>query len=58
MGRFKLMSAIKGKMKVINVPKNLERMVKLSGLGALGIFEKEENKNYAKRSKRNEYKLF
>ena len=42
MGRFKLMNALKGKLKVVNVPKGLERMVKLSGLMALGIFEKEE----------------
>ncbi|MBQ6143550.1 MAG: anti-sigma factor antagonist [Clostridia bacterium] len=42
MGRFKLMNALKGKLKVINIPKNLERMIKLSGLMSLGIFEKEE----------------
>ena len=38
MGRFKEMAAIKGKLKVVNIPKRLERMIKLSGLGALGIF--------------------
>lgn len=38
MGRFKLVSALKGKLKVINIPTRLERMIKLSGLGALGIF--------------------
>ncbi len=58
MGRFKLMSAIKGNLKVINIPKSLERMVKLSGLNALGIFEKEEKKVNARRNKRNEYKFF
>ncbi len=42
MGRFKLMSALKGKLKVVNIPKNLERMIRLSGLTSLGIFEKEE----------------
>ena len=42
MGRFKLMNALKGKLKVINIPQNLERMIKLSGLMSLGIFEKEE----------------
>lgn len=42
MGRFKLMKALKGKLKVVNIPKNLERMIKLSGLMRLGIFEKEE----------------
>lgn len=51
MGRFKLMSALKGSLKVINIPKNLERMVKISGLGALGIFEKEEKTNNARRYK-------
>ena len=42
MGRFKCVSSLKGKLKVINIPKNLERMIKLSGLTSLGIFEKEE----------------
>lgn len=41
MGRFKLMNALKGRLKVINIPKNLERMIRLSGLTSLGIFEKE-----------------
>lgn len=41
MGRFKLMNALKGKLKVINVPTGLERMIRLSGLMSLGIFEKE-----------------
>ncbi len=51
MGRFKLMSAMGGKLKVVDVPKSLERMIKLSGLGTLGVFEKEEEKNYAKYNK-------
>lgn len=38
MGRYKLMKSMGGKLKVINVPKRLERMVKLSGLTALDIF--------------------
>lgn len=58
MGRFKLMSALRGKLKVINIPKNLERMIKLSGLGTLGIFENKEEKIYAGNNKRNEHKLF
>ena len=58
MGRFKLMSAMKGNLKVINIPQGLERMVKLSGLCALGIFEKEDKKTNARCNKRNEYKLF
>ena len=57
MGRFKLMSALKGTLKVINVPSNLTRMVKLSGLGSLGIFEREEQNN-ERCNKRNEYKFF
>lgn len=44
MGRFKAVSSLKGKLKVVNIPKNLERMIKLSGLASLGIFEKEEVK--------------
>ncbi len=51
MGRFKLINSFKGKLKVINVPKNLERMIKLSGLSALGIFEKEDVKINARNSK-------
>ncbi len=38
MGRYKLMNSLRGKLKVINVPKNLERMIRLSGLMSLGIF--------------------
>lgn len=39
MGRYKLMNSIGGKIKIINIPKRLERVVKLSGLIKLGIFE-------------------
>lgn len=38
MGRYKLMTSLRGKLRVVNVPKNLERMIKLSGLTTLGIF--------------------
>lgn len=38
MGRYKLMTSLRGKIKVVAVPKRLERMIKLSGLMALGIF--------------------
>lgn len=44
MGRFRAVSSLKGKLKVVNIPKNLERMIRLSGLASLGIFEKEEVK--------------
>ena len=38
MGRFKLMKTANGELKVVNVPKRLERMIKISGLTRLGIF--------------------
>lgn len=38
MGRYKLMVTAGGKLKVVNIPKRIERMVKLSGLMKLGIF--------------------
>ncbi len=41
MGRYKLMKSFGGNLEVINVPKRLERMVKLAGLSALGLFGKE-----------------
>jgi stage II sporulation protein AA (anti-sigma F factor antagonist) len=39
MGRFKLVSSLGGKLRVVNVPKRLERIIKLSGLASLGILE-------------------
>lgn len=41
MGRYKLVNSYGGKLKVINVPKRLERIIKLSGLGVLKVFESE-----------------
>ena len=38
MGRLKLMKTSNGELKVVNVPKRLERMIKMSGLTRLGIF--------------------
>lgn len=38
MGRYKLVKSLNGTLKVINIPNRLERMIKLSGLVALGIF--------------------
>ncbi len=58
MGRFKLINSLKGKLMVINIPKNLERMIMLSGLTSLGIFEKGGKKTNVRSSKRNEYKFF
>ncbi len=49
MGRFKLISSLKGTLKVINIPKNLERMIKLSGLAKLGIFEEEDKRKPCRR---------
>ena len=43
MGRYKYMKAQSGELRVVNVPKRLERMIKLSGLEKLGIFESSEN---------------
>lgn len=39
MGRYKLMKLLDGELKIINVPGRMEKMVKLSGLMNLGIFE-------------------
>lgn len=38
MGRFKLVKNVGGNLKVVNIPKRLERMIKMSGLTKLGIF--------------------
>ena len=40
--RLKLIKSLGGDLKVINVPKNLDRMIRLSGLSQLGIFESED----------------
>ena len=37
MGRFRLMKLLNGKLKVVNVPPHIARLIKLSGLEALGI---------------------
>ena len=39
MGRYRLMSLYGGIVRVVNVPDELERMMKLSGLSALDIIE-------------------
>lgn len=39
MGRYKLMKSINGQISVINVPDSILRMIKLSGLTALGIIK-------------------
>lgn len=37
MGRFRLMKLLNGNLKVVNVPDHIDRLIKLSGLKALGI---------------------
>lgn len=44
MGRYRLMQLLKGKVEVINMPANIERLVALSGLGALGVIKKGGSK--------------
>jgi len=39
MGRFRLMKLFGGRVEVINASKSLERIFKLSGLGALGVLK-------------------
>lgn len=39
MGRYKLMCSLGGKLKIVNIPRKIERIVKLSGLIKLGIFD-------------------
>ena len=44
MGRYKLMNLIGGKLRVINVPKHINRIMKLSGLEVLGVIENGSEK--------------
>jgi stage II sporulation protein AA (anti-sigma F factor antagonist) len=37
MGRYRLMQSIGGVVKVINMPAHIEKLIKLSGLGILGL---------------------
>ena len=39
MGRYRQMSLIGGKLKVVNIPPHLANLFKLSGLAALGVLE-------------------
>ncbi len=46
MGRYRLMKLIGGNVSVVNVPKNLQRMVNISGISALGVLDdKRSEKN-------------
>ncbi|MBQ6568731.1 MAG: STAS domain-containing protein [Clostridia bacterium] len=44
MGRYKLMKAQGGKLRVINSPPVIERMIKLAGISKLDIWEDEYEK--------------
>ena len=37
MGRYRLMKLLKGKLKIVNVPSHIDRLIKLSGLESFGI---------------------
>lgn len=39
MGRYRTMELLGGNLKVVNVPPRLERIVNLSGVGALGVLK-------------------
>lgn len=39
MGRYRTMELLGGNLKVVNVPPRLERIVHLSGVGALGVLK-------------------
>lgn len=39
MGRYRLMNLMNGYVKVVNVPSHLERLIAISGVGALGVLE-------------------
>lgn len=41
MGRYRMMMLYGGVLRVVNVPHDLERIMILSGLGALDIFERQ-----------------
>ncbi len=43
MGRYKLMSAYSGQIEVVNVPVNMARVVRLSGIEKLGRITVKEN---------------
>lgn len=45
MGRYRLMLLYGGKVKAVNVPDSLERIMNLSGLGSLDIIERRGEKN-------------
>lgn len=45
MGRYRQMELLGGSLKVVNVPPHLQRIVALSGVGALGVLNPKERKS-------------
>lgn len=45
MGRYRAIKLLGGALKVINVPEQIERVIRLSGLGALGVIENRSEKH-------------
>ncbi|MDR0913583.1 MAG: anti-sigma factor antagonist [Oscillospiraceae bacterium] len=43
MGRYRQMSLLGGRLEVVNVPKNLERLMSLSGISSLGVLKSQKN---------------
>lgn len=39
MGRYRMISLLGGKLEVVNVPQNLQKIFVLSGLGSLGVMK-------------------
>lgn len=39
MGRYRQISLLGGKLEVINIPQNLEKIIKLSGISTLGVLK-------------------
>ncbi len=49
MGRYRTMKLLGGEVRVLNIPKSMERMVELSGLSALNLFSEGSEKNEVKK---------
>ncbi len=46
MGRYRIMQMLNGSVKVINIPDNIKRIIKLSGLLGLGVIEEGAIETY------------
>lgn len=49
MGRYRTMNLLGGEVRVLNIPKSMERMVELSGLSALNLFSRGCEKDEVKK---------